>query len=1293
MKSILHIFCVLFFFAIGSVYAQSNYVWKPVTIGGGGYVTGLLVHPTEADVRYTRTDVGGAYRWDKNDSVWVQMLNWLNKSESGYSSVDGIAITAADPSIVYAAVDNDVVIKSEDQGINWTKTNFDVSGEAFNGNQRDVRYAGERIAIDPFNKDIVYVGTKNQGLFKTIDGGEVWSNVSDVPINTSTFGRDHRNIDIGTVGIRAIVFDPYTSLNGISKYVYVGVFGTGIYRSEDAGISFSMMEGSPKYPRRMAVSGNGSLWVTSGVSNPDLEGSNGTLFQFKDGGWINKTPSTSVPVQGEPMGAITIHPSNPKIVITARQRNLSNQPIWLSQDEGITWKEIHKGPRTLVPWWQSYIFGTGPSAIVIDPHYPDSLWMADGAGVYLSMDYFEDPVSWKVMVSGIEELVVFTLKSPSLGSEARLLSGAADAGGFRHVDFKEFPEGIDFNPHLSELTGIDYVINNPFHLAVVGAKGWDSPGYGGYSLDNGRTWLPFENYIPHKTRNGEFAAGGKIAVSATSIDTMVVTPIGEVPHYTHDRGVTWKKIEGINTSFSAQTWQAPEVHIASDEVDGKIFYLMGRDNGFFYRSDDGGKSFSQVYDFPNGNWGDWIFVRPVPGQTKHVWVSTKNGLHLSTNAGDDFTTVPEVSLVEGFAFGKNAPESEAPTLYVLGTINNIYGIHRSHDFGVSWEKINGNDFQLGIKALMLEADKVIYGQLYLGTGGRGVVYGRDTTATIQVSNPPFVKLTFTESAGTYTFSAQGSASTSGAPLVTYYWSFGDGFTALGEEVSHTFQKTGSYTVSLSVVDELGNISQQAVTVIIPNATIGRYVDSDLLTDGQLDSLWLSVPGQHLEKNLFGNTSGAGDLDVTWKALWDETNLYFLIDVIDDAIYADSEATYHEDDAVEFYLDWDNSKTSNYDGLNDYQYIFRYKDESGKAYKQPSGATQEYSFRTIERIGGYRMEFAFPFAAYGIIPQQGLEIGLDIHVNDDDNGGGRDGKLGWNSESDNAWSRTDVFGTVRLGDTITIENIEQPDFQLVEDKTFEEGDEVEFIISGSQPFTKVRLFQQETVIREEAGVFPGEYSASNLAGGSYSFSAELITEKYQSIMAKGIVTIEIATLIAPLVEIAGDSQSYQVGDTLKLKTYLPTSGTVYNHIAWYSNDTLRVESDLTELPAYGTFVLSTLGTQTFKAILSTASGKQRTTNQVEIVVNEKVVLSNSNQQLNQLKVYPNPANGEVTIENLSESAAYHVVVYATSGQIVSKQNFPVSDKLKVNLGDTQGIFMVVVHGADGMQIFRVVNNKP
>jgi len=60
-------------------FAQSvpaaRYTWKNVQIVGGGFVDGIIFHPTAPGVRYARTDMGGAYRWDVTANRWRPMLD------------------------------------------------------------------------------------------------------------------------------------------------------------------------------------------------------------------------------------------------------------------------------------------------------------------------------------------------------------------------------------------------------------------------------------------------------------------------------------------------------------------------------------------------------------------------------------------------------------------------------------------------------------------------------------------------------------------------------------------------------------------------------------------------------------------------------------------------------------------------------------------------------------------------------------------------------------------------------------------------------------------------------------------------------------------------------------------------------------------------------------------------------------------------------------------------------------------------------------------------------------------
>lgn len=66
------------------------------------------------------------------------------------------------------------------------------------------------------------------------------------------------------------------------------------------------------------------------------------------------------------------------------------------------------------------------------------------------------------------------------------------------------------------------------------------------------------------------------------------------------------------------------------------------------------------------------------------------------------------------------------------------------------------------------------------------------------------------------FDASGS-SCSGCTIASYNWNFDDGNSATGVSTSHTYSQSGSYSVSLAVVDTGGNIAVNSVTITVSSA--------------------------------------------------------------------------------------------------------------------------------------------------------------------------------------------------------------------------------------------------------------------------------------------------------------------------------------------------------------------------------------------------------------------------------------------------------------------------------------------
>jgi hypothetical protein len=72
---------------------------------------------------------------------------------------------------------------------------------------------------------------------------------------------------------------------------------------------------------------------------------------------------------------------------------------------------------------------------------------------------------------------------------------------------------------------------------------------------------------------------------------------------------------------------------------------------------------------------------------------------------------------------------------------------------------------------------------------------------------------------------------------------------------------------------------------------------------------------------------------------------------------------------------------------------------------------EFAIATTEK--GYRTEIKFPWVTLGKKPSIGSSIGLDVHVNDDDDGRERDSKIAWFNKQDNAWENPQAFGNAEL----------------------------------------------------------------------------------------------------------------------------------------------------------------------------------------------------------------------------------------------------------------------------------------
>ncbi len=205
--------------------------------------------------------------------------------------------------------------------------------------------------------------------------------------------------------------------------------------------------------------------------------------------------------------------------------------------------------------------------------------------------------------------------------------------------------------------------------------------------------------------------------------------------------------------------------------------------------------------------------------------------------------------------------------------------------------------------------------------------------------------------------------------------------------------------------------QTQVTKVTPSI---RKMDATVHHYSGRGRMWSNKNAMRLTNIVAGEIDGGRDLSAVWQTNWDNKYLHVRVDAVDDKFVRDSRAPW-SDDSIEIYIDADGSRGTKFDGKNDYHLIYRWKDRNVSLSKSSPRKGRLGIKQTMTRSDrGYTLETSIPWSTLGIKPKAGQSIGIDIQINDDDSGNGRDGKLAWHAKNDNSWKNPQTFGQLVLG---------------------------------------------------------------------------------------------------------------------------------------------------------------------------------------------------------------------------------------------------------------------------------------
>jgi len=238
-------------------------------------------------------------------------------------------------------------------------------------------------------------------------------------------------------------------------------------------------------------------------------------------------------------------------------------------------------------------------------------------------------------------------------------------------------------------------------------------------------------------------------------------------------------------------------------------------------------------------------------------------------------------------------------------------------------------------------------------------------------------------------------------------------------ISGTPTATGTSSVTINATNNAGTGSA-TLTLTVSNASactgpIAVYTSKPPAITGAIDTNWAKAPTTAITNVVNGTTQP--DYSARWRAMYDNNNLYVLVEVKDAILKAPPYAPDDwDDDAVEIYLDGNNTKTTSYN-TTDHQFGFDWgvAATTSNMYGSTPATGIVYTIPSVS--GGYNLAASIPWSTIGTTsPANGKKIGFDININDNDGGNSnktRQATNSWYSTSNQEFTNPSLFGTIVL----------------------------------------------------------------------------------------------------------------------------------------------------------------------------------------------------------------------------------------------------------------------------------------
>lgn len=620
-------------------------VWKTTDAGNswsnisdgffGGSIGSVAVSEWDNNVIYVgngeKTVRGNV---SSGDGIWKTVdagKTWKHMGLPNSRHIPRIRIHPKNSDIVYAGVMGDLYKSSEERGV---YKSID-GGETW----KKVLFANKNagvidLIIDPNNARVLYATTWNirrtpyslssggdgSALWKSIDGGENWKNIST-----------NKGLPTGMWGISGVTVSP---VNSDFVWLLVENKDGGIYKSEDAGKTWKLINSERKLRQR--------AWYYSRLyADTKDENSiyvlNVRFHKSTDGGKTYKTFNTP---HGDHHDLWIAPEDNQRMVIG------DDGGAQISFDAGINWSTMNNQPTS-----QFY-------RVTTDNHFPYRIYGAqqDNSTVRIShrtQGRFIGEKDWESTAGGESAHIAIDPTNNDIvygGSYGGLLTRVNHKTGDRRAiniwpddpmghgaeDFKyrfqwNFP--VLFSPHQKNKL---YAASNHLHVTYNEGQSWEiiSPDL---TRNDPKTLGPSGGPIT-KDNTGVEYYGTIFAVAESPIEKNLIWTGSDdgLIQITRDGGKNWKNV----TPKKMPEWMMINSIEVNPFKNGSVYvvgtrYKLGDYKPYIYKTENYGKTWKLI----TTGIGDEDFTRVLRADPKRkglLYAGTEKGMYISFNDGKNW---------------------------------------------------------------------------------------------------------------------------------------------------------------------------------------------------------------------------------------------------------------------------------------------------------------------------------------------------------------------------------------------------------------------------------------------------------------------------------------------------------------------------------------------------------------------------------------------------------------------------------------------------------------------------------